>query len=63
LKDYLINTGNRIIVEASPVDRIWGVGLAADNPEIIDPNKWNGLNLLGYALMEVRDRLLTFSPI
>lgn len=44
LKEYLINTGNKILVEASPVDRIWGVGLAADNPEIQDPNKWNGLN-------------------
>jgi len=54
---YLINTGNRILVEASPVDIIWGVGLAQDNEHINDPNNWRGLNLLGFALMEVRDFL------
>jgi ribA/ribD-fused uncharacterized protein len=51
---YLINTGDRILVEASPVDTIWGVGLAQDNEHINDPNNWRGLNLLGFALMEVR---------
>lgn len=57
LKDYLVNTGDRILVEASPVDKIWGVGLASDNPAIENPNLWKGLNLLGFALMEVRDLL------
>ncbi len=55
LKDFLVNTGNRILVEASPVDKIWGIGLATDNTSIENPNLWKGLNLLGYALMKVRD--------
>ena len=58
LKDFLLNTGDQIIVEASPVDKIWGVGMSQDNPAISDPYSWKGLNLLGFALMEVRDRLL-----
>ena len=57
LEKYLTGTSGRVIVEASPVDTIWGVGLAADNDLIRDPNRWKGENLLGYALMEVRDKL------
>lgn len=57
LKDFLLNTKNRILVEASPVDAIWGIGMAIDNPHIENPLLWKGENLLGYALMEVRDRL------
>ena len=57
LKEFLLNTGNRVLVEASPVDKIWGVGLAEDNEAIDNPNKWKGLNLLGFALMEARERL------
>jgi len=55
LRDYLIQTGNRILVEASPVDSIWGIGLSKDSKDIEDVSKWIGLNLLGFALMEVRD--------
>ncbi|MEL7231218.1 MAG: NADAR domain-containing protein, partial [Pseudomonadota bacterium] len=44
-------------VEASPVDRIWGIGLAADDPDLENPYLWKGQNLLGFALMEVRDML------
>jgi len=55
LKTFLTGTGDRILVEASPVDPIWGVGLAADNPEVNNPENWKGLNLLGFALMEARD--------
>ena len=58
LKEFLLNTGSKILVEASPVDNIWGIGLASDNPSIENPNLWKGLNLLGYALMEVRERLV-----
>ena len=58
LKDFLIATGNRILVEASPRDRIWGIGLGQNNPDAEDPCKWRGLNLLGFALMEVRNILI-----
>lgn len=57
LKQFLIQTGERIIVEASPYDRIWGIGMAADHPDAERPQNWNGLNLLGFALMAVRSRL------
>lgn len=57
LKDFLLTTGNRILAEASPVDGIWGIGMVADNPDALQPEKWYGLNLLGFALMEVRDRI------
>lgn len=53
----LMETGERVIVEASPVDCIWGIGLAADNPEASLPDKWPGKNWLGIALMQVRDTL------
>lgn len=57
LKEFLMNTGDRVLVEASPVDKIWGVGLASDNQKVENPNLWRGLNLLGFALMEVREIL------
>ena len=57
LKDFLLSTGNRVLVEASPADKIWGIGLAEDNPACENPNQWKGTNLLGFALMEVRDQL------
>ena len=54
---FLKNTGERVLVEASPVDKIWGVGLAQDDPLIETPSKWRGENLLGFALMSARDLL------
>lgn len=57
LREFLVSTGNRVIVEASPVDKIWGIGLAADNPAAENPNLWKGDNLLGFALMAVRKQL------
>lgn len=57
LKEFLINTKERILVEASPVDSIWGIGMATDHKDNNNPEKWRGLNLLGFALMEVRDEL------
>lgn len=58
IKQCLIQTKDRILVEASPVDDIWGIGLSKDHPNIENPSNWKGLNLLGFALMEVRDILL-----
>ncbi len=55
LKQFLLNTGNKVLVEASPMDRIWGIGMAADHQHTHNPRLWKGLNLLGYALMEVRE--------
>ncbi|OJF11648.1 NADAR family protein [Couchioplanes caeruleus] len=57
LRAFLLGTGERVLVEASPVDRIWGIGLAHDDPAAADPRRWRGLNLLGFALMEVRESL------
>lgn len=57
LKTFLLNTLDRVIVEASPVDAIWGIGMTSDNNDCNNPEKWKGLNLLGFALMEVRDEL------
>jgi len=57
LRAYLLGTGNRVLVEASPLDRIWGIGLAADDVHAADPHTWQGENLLGFALMEARARL------
>jgi ribA/ribD-fused uncharacterized protein len=54
---YLLGTGNRVLVEASPLDRVWGIGLAADDERATTPTGWRGLNLLGFALMEARARL------
>ncbi|SHG48809.1 NADAR family protein [Massilia sp. CF038] len=57
LAAFLLQTKDRILVEASPVDKIWGIGLAADDPHAEHPRRWKGLNLLGFALMEARTRL------
>lgn len=57
LSSFLLGTEARVLVEASPVDRVWGIGLAADDERAQDPEKWLGPNLLGFALMEARERL------
>lgn len=57
LKSFLLSTAPRVLVEASPVDKIWGIGLAKDHPDAATPSRWQGENLLGFALMEVRDRM------
>jgi ribA/ribD-fused uncharacterized protein len=54
---FLLETGRRVLVEASPVDRIWGIGLAKDDPAADRPSAWRGHNLLGFALMAARQRL------
>ncbi|MFF7358028.1 MULTISPECIES: NADAR family protein [Streptomyces] len=57
LRAFLLGTGDRVLVEASPLDRVWGIGLAADDEAASDPERWRGPNLLGFALMEARERL------
>jgi ribA/ribD-fused uncharacterized protein len=57
LREYLLGTRDRVLVEASPRDRIWGIGMGKNNPAAEDPRQWRGKNLLGFALMEARARL------
>ena len=57
LREYLLNTGERVLVEASPVDQVWGIGLRATDGRAGDPARWRGLNLLGFALMRARVEL------
>ncbi|MEH1101598.1 NADAR family protein [Micromonospora sp. CPCC 205561] len=62
LRAFLLATGDRVLVEASPVDPVWGIGLAADDPRAGDPASWRGENLLGFALMAARDALRAGRP-
>jgi ribA/ribD-fused uncharacterized protein len=62
LAAYLLSTGERVLVEASPVDPVWGIGLASDHADARQPAAWPGLNLLGFALMDVRARLQRSGP-
>lgn len=57
LRMFLLSTGDAVLVEAAPRDQIWGIGLGQDNPKARDPKQWRRQNLLGFALMEVRDKL------
>ena len=54
---FLLGTGERVLVEASPRDRIWGIGMGKSNPDALLPARWRGANLLGFALMEARGKL------
>lgn len=56
-KEFLLSTNDKIIVEASPYDKIWGIGMLESDENIKNPNFWMGENLLGFALMDVRDSL------
>lgn len=55
--ELLRNTGSKVLVEAAPRDRIWGIGMGRNNEKAQNSSEWRGLNLLGFALMEVRERL------
>lgn len=58
IKKLLLDTGDAILVECSPYDRIWGIGYDKESPEFFnrETDKW-GQNLLGHVLMKVRDEL------
>ncbi|WP_067699265.1 NADAR family protein [Nocardia jejuensis] len=58
LRDFLLATEGKVLVEAAPRDQIWGIGLGADDPAAADPAQWRGENLLGFALMDARDSLV-----
>ncbi|MGM9802730.1 MAG: NADAR family protein [Muribaculaceae bacterium] len=57
MKEFLLSTGDAILAEASPFDKIWGIGLDKEHAETGGMELWQGENLLGCALMEVRDWL------
>ena len=57
LKQALLETKDAILAECAVKDQIWGIGLSMTDPKRLDPKQWRGQNLLGYALMRVRDQL------
>lgn len=57
IREQLKSTGNAFLAECAVRDCIWGIGLAMDNPKRLDISQWRGQNLLGYALMMVRNRI------
>lgn len=57
LRNFLLSTNDKVLVEASPVDPVWGIGLAADDEHAKNPSQWRGKNLLGFALMAVRGKI------
>lgn len=59
LRRKLFETAPSILVEANPANKIWGVGLAWDNPDINDPTKWRGQNIFGQILTQLRDQFMT----
>jgi len=59
LKELLLSTEDKMIFEASPRDKIWGIGLSEDKAKLTDPKKHPGSNLLGKILMEIRVLLKT----
>ena len=58
LKNKLIETKDCFLAECAVKDKIWGIGLSMSDPNRFNKDLWNGKNLLGYALMKVRDKLL-----
>lgn len=59
LGEQLKKTGNTVLAECAAKDRIWGIGLSMHDSDRLDRAKWQGQNLLGYALMMVREKLRT----
>ena len=62
LRGYLVSTECKILVEVSPYDNVWGIGINESNPDILDPSKWKGQNLLDFILMDIRDEIIERIP-
>ncbi|CAB1119198.1 unnamed protein product [Ectocarpus sp. CCAP 1310/34] len=62
LRSHLLGSDDKILAEASPSDRVWGIGLQADHPDAGCTSRWRGLNLLGTALQNVRSLLRHRAP-
>lgn len=62
LEEILLATGTTVLVEASPYDRVWGIGMNEKSRHASDPSRWKGENLLGYVLMDVRTILTGETP-
>ena len=58
MKERLLETKDTLLVEASPYDTIWGIGLGMDDPLKEDPKNWKGTNWLGEAITEVRETIV-----
>lgn len=58
LEYELLDTKDELLVEASPYDKIWGVGLSTDDAAVLDPKNWQGTNWLGEVLMKVREDIV-----
>ena len=61
LRSFLMSTGDAVLAEANPFDKVWGIGLSADAKYVQDPYAWEGTNLLGFALMEIREYFRNFA--
>ncbi len=62
LMEELSLTEGQLIVEASPTDSVWGIGMEKDDPDALYPSRWRGTNWLGEAIMQVRSDIKTLSP-
>jgi len=60
-KKVLLDTDKKILVEASPVDKVWGIGIVSDDINAKTPSNWKGQNYLGFILMKVRDIIFSSS--
>lgn len=61
LREFLMSTGSSQIVEASPYDRVWGIGMLESDPRATSPSQWLGDNLLGEVLTSVRGTIYKWS--